>query len=73
MTLHERTADGGTFSVAIECNFETSTLTVHVQDRHGKWTLHPNDGREAMDMFHHPYAYTPVDVARLSRYEPVNA
>ena len=58
MTLHERTAENGTFHVEIVCNFETEVLTVEVTDRYGEWILYPLTGKEAIDMFYHPYAYS---------------
>ena len=67
MTLHERTADCGTFNVAIEYDFPTEALTVEVSDKYGAWTLHPVDGKQAIDMFYHPYAYTPAYIVEQRR------
>jgi hypothetical protein len=73
MILHDRTA--ASLTVAIVCDFETDLLTVEVTDKDGAWVLYPNDGREAMDMFRHPYAYSAgyLNVRRIPIEEEVTA
>lgn len=60
MILCERKASD--ISVQVELEPEMESLIVWVEDSDGSWVLYPENGRQAMEMFRHPYAYRPEPI-----------
>lgn len=55
MILAERKI--GDLTVELECELELEACIVNVTDAKGSFQLYPTTGREAVQMFHHPYPY----------------